>query len=52
MGYNKQKLELTWIGKERRPDAQNLSPVFYWKILLAFKALEQKYTGTVKCYLY
>src|SRR5574344_1310010 len=69
---NKQRLELTWIGKEIRP---NLEPrllledqtksyhaqhrvtendifdnmLIHGDNLLALKALEQKYTGKVKC---
>ncbi|EJF77375.1 hypothetical protein MCO_01290 [Bartonella sp. DB5-6] len=72
MRYNKHKLELTWIGKERRPKLEprilledteksyhashQVSPqdIFDNKLifgdnLLALKALEQEYTGKVKC---
>ncbi|MBX4335761.1 site-specific DNA-methyltransferase [Bartonella raoultii] len=72
MGYNKQKLELTWIGKERRskleprilledfensyhaPHQISAKDIFDNKLifgdnLLALKALEQEYTGKVKC---
>lgn len=69
---SKQKLELTWVGKEKRP---NLEPrilledtvksyhsanriaendifdnrLIFGDNLLALKALEQEYTGKVKC---
>ncbi|CAK7008041.1 site-specific DNA-methyltransferase [Saezia sanguinis] len=69
---NKQKLELTWIGKEKRPKLEPRilledpeksyhakqrvtdSDIFNnWLIfgdnLLALKALEQEFTGKVKC---
>ncbi|WP_273756776.1 site-specific DNA-methyltransferase, partial [Bartonella sp. MM73XJBT] len=72
MGYNKQKLELTWIGKEKRPKLESrilledlkksyhashqisVRDIFDNKLifgdnLLALKALEQEYTGKVKC---
>lgn len=68
----KQKLELTWIGKENRPrleprvllEDQNLSYHASYRVtdhdifdnrlivgdnLLALKALEQEFTGKVKC---
>ena len=38
----KQKLELTWIGKQNRP---KLEP----RILLAIKAPEEEFVGNVKC---
>ena len=69
---SKQKLELTWIGKEKRPrleprilledsskshhakarfsDADIFdNRLIFGDNLLALKALEQKYTGRVKC---
>ncbi|WP_246787162.1 site-specific DNA-methyltransferase [Bartonella taylorii] len=72
MRYNKQKLELTWIGKERRPkleprilledpeksyhashqvSAQDIfdNKLIFGDNLLALKALEQEYTGKIKC---
>ncbi|HCR85376.1 MAG TPA: site-specific DNA-methyltransferase [Alphaproteobacteria bacterium] len=72
MTSKKQKLELTWIGKEKRPkleprilleDAEKSyhakhrvteSDIFdnaliFGDNLLALKALEQEYTGKVKC---
>ncbi len=72
MSHNKQKLELTWIGKERRPKLEprilledlgksyhashkvSDQDIFDNKLifgdnLLALKALEQEYTGKVKC---
>ncbi|UNE53431.1 site-specific DNA-methyltransferase [Bartonella machadoae] len=72
MRYNKQKLELTWIGKEKRPkleprilledleksyhaphqvSAQDIfdNKLIFGDNLLALKALEQEYTGKVKC---
>ncbi|PIT68225.1 site-specific DNA-methyltransferase [Bartonella tribocorum] len=72
MHYNKQKLELTWIGKEERPKLEphvlledleksyhashqiSSQDIFDNKLifgdnLLALKALEQEYTGKVKC---
>ncbi|UTO27709.1 site-specific DNA-methyltransferase [Bartonella harrusi] len=72
MLYNKQKLELTWIGKEKRPrleprilledleksyhaphqvSAQDIfdNKLIFGDNLLALKALEQEYTGKVKC---
>ncbi|MGF7157679.1 site-specific DNA-methyltransferase [Bartonella heixiaziensis] len=72
MSYNKQKLELTWIGKEKRPkleprilledleksyhaphqvSAQDIfdNKLIFGDNLLALKALEQEYTGKVKC---
>ncbi|WP_375639698.1 MULTISPECIES: site-specific DNA-methyltransferase [unclassified Bartonella] len=72
MSYNKQKLELTWIGKEKRPKLEprilledleksyhaphqvSTQDIFDNKLifgdnLLALKALEQEYTGKVKC---
>jgi adenine-specific DNA-methyltransferase len=71
-GNGKQKLELTWIGKENRPRleprilledpalshhaAQRVSPndifdnrLIFGDNLLALKALEQEFTGKVKC---
>lgn len=72
MSSNKQKLELTWIGKEKRPkleprilleDPQKSyhakhrvteSDIFDNRLifgdnLLALKALEQEFSGSVKC---
>jgi adenine-specific DNA-methyltransferase len=69
---NKQKLELTWIGKDARPKLEprillgdpeksyhakhrmSESDIFdnqliFGDNLLALKALEQEYTGKVKC---
>jgi adenine-specific DNA-methyltransferase len=71
-GNGKQRLELTWIGKENRPRleprilledaekshhaAQRFSPndifdnrLIFGDNLLALKALEQEFTGKVKC---
>lgn len=61
----KQKLELNWIGKHKRPrleprilledkelsygDADNENLLIHGDNLLALKALEQKYAGKVKC---
>ncbi|HCM1945091.1 TPA: site-specific DNA-methyltransferase [Salmonella enterica subsp. salamae serovar 30:g,m,s:e,n,x] len=61
----KQKLELNWIGKHKRPrleprifledkelsygDANNENLLIHGDNLLALKALEQKYAGKVKC---
>lgn len=61
----KQKLELNWIGKHKRPrleprilledkelsygDADNENLLVHGDNLLALKALEQKYAGKVKC---
>jgi len=60
-----QKLQLTWIWKDRRiklepriliedkdktywdPDSGNM--LIHWDNLLALKALEQEYTGKIKC---
>lgn len=65
MTKNKQKLELTWIGKDREvnleprilvevpeksygdKDAENM--LIHGDNLLALKALEQDYTGKIKC---
>ncbi|WP_375623229.1 site-specific DNA-methyltransferase [Bartonella sp. TT119HLJHH] len=72
MSRNKQKLELNWIGKEKRPKLEprilledleksyhasrqiSSQDIFDNKLifgdnLLALKALEQEYTGKVKC---
>jgi adenine-specific DNA-methyltransferase len=72
MATNKQRLELTWIGKENRPQLeprilledstisyhaphrvseQDLfdNSLVYGDNLLALKALEQEFTGKVKC---
>jgi adenine-specific DNA-methyltransferase len=62
---NNQKLELTWIGKEKRPklepriliedpdksygDRHTENMLIFGDNLLALKALEQNYTGSVKC---
>lgn len=51
---NRQKLELTWIGKDNQP---NLEPRIliedpeksYGDNLLALKALEQNFAGKIKC---
>lgn len=61
----KQKLELNWIGKHKRPrleprilledkelsygDTDNDNLLIHGDNLLALKALEQKYVGKVKC---
>lgn len=61
----KQKLELNWIGKHKRPrleprilledkelsygDADNDNLLIHGDNLLALKALEQKYAGKIKC---
>ncbi|EAY9564115.1 site-specific DNA-methyltransferase [Salmonella enterica] len=61
----KQKLELNWIGKHKRPrleprillednelsygDANSENLLIHGDNLLALKALEQKYAGKVKC---
>ncbi|HBQ6251224.1 TPA: site-specific DNA-methyltransferase [Klebsiella variicola subsp. variicola] len=61
----KQKLELNWIGKHKRPrleprilledkslsygDADSENLLIHGDNLLALKALEQKYAGKVKC---
>lgn len=65
MSKNKQKLELTWIGKDREvnleprilvevpeksygdKDTENM--LIHGDNLLALKALEQDYTGKIKC---
>ena len=65
MTSNKQKLELTWIGKykEIKPEPRILvhdaskdygdkntqNMLIYGDNLLALKALEQDYAGKVKC---
>ncbi len=72
MSKNKQKLELTWIGKEKRPRLEPRilleepeksyhaatrvsetdifdNQLIFGDNLLALKALEQDYTGKVKC---
>ncbi len=72
MNYKKQKLELTWIGKENRPKLEPRilleDPVksyhalhqvtgndrfdnrlIFGDNLLALKALEQEFTGKIKC---
>ena len=62
---NNQKLELTWIGKEKRPklepriliedpdrsygDGHAENMLIFGDNLLALKALEQDYAGSVKC---
>jgi adenine-specific DNA-methyltransferase len=62
---NKQKLELTWIGKENEPklepriliedpeksygDKNSQNMLIHGDNLLALKALEQDFTGKVKC---
>ncbi|MCB0000827.1 MAG: hypothetical protein KDE56_33920, partial [Anaerolineales bacterium] len=69
---NKQKLELTWIGKDQRPKLEPRvlvedpalsyhakervtdqdifdNRLIFGDILLALKALEQEFTGKVKC---
>ena len=65
MGKNKQKLELTWIGKDREVnleprilvevpeksygDKNSENMLIHGDNLLALKALEQDYTGKIKC---
>ncbi len=65
MSNNRQKLELTWIGKEKRPklepriliedpdksygDRHTENMMIFGDNLLALKALEQDYAGCVKC---
>lgn len=65
MANDKQKLELTWIGKEKRPklepriliedpdksygDRHSENMLIFGDNLLALKALEQDYTGRIKC---
>jgi len=62
---NKPKLELTWIGKDEQPklepriliedpeksygDKNNENMLIYGDNLLALKALEQDFTGRIKC---
>lgn len=62
---NKPKLELTWIGKDEQPklepriliedpeksygDKNNANMLIYGDNLLALKALEQDFTGRIKC---
>lgn len=62
---NKQKLELTWIGKDQQPklepriliedpeksygDKNTDNMLIYGDNLLALKALEQDYAGKIKC---
>ncbi len=62
---NKPKLELTWIGKDQQPklepriliedpeksygDKNNENMLIYGDNLLALKALEQDFTGKIKC---
>ena len=62
---NNQKLELTWIGKDKRPklepriliedpdrsygDGHTENMLIFGDNLLALKALEQDYAGSVKC---
>jgi adenine-specific DNA-methyltransferase len=72
MNYSKQKLELTWIGKEKRPKLEPRilledpdtsfhgthrfsdndifdNRLIFGDNLLALKALEQEFSGKVKC---
>ena len=65
MGKNKQKLELTWIGKDREVnleprilvevpeksygDKDTENMLIHGDNLLALKALEQDYTGKIQC---
>ncbi len=65
MSNSKQKLELTWIGKDEQPklepriliedpeksygDKNTENMLIYGDNLLALKALEQDFTGKVKC---
>ena len=65
MTNSKQKLELTWIGKEKRPklepriliedpdksygDRHSENMLIFGDNLLALKALEQEFTGKIKC---
>jgi adenine-specific DNA-methyltransferase len=62
---DRQKLELTWIGKEKRPklepriliedadksygDKRTENMLIFGDTLLALKALEQDYAGCIKC---
>src|SRR5574343_388732 len=53
----KQKLELTWIGKEKRPKLEQRTSendifdnrLIFGDNLLALKALESEFSGKVKC---
>ena len=65
MANQKQKLELTWIGKEERPkleprilvedpaksygDPKSENMLIHGDNLLALKALEQEFSGKIKC---
>lgn len=65
MSNNKQKLELTWIGKDEQPklepriliedpeksygDKNTENMLIYGDNLLALKALEQDFSGKIKC---
>ena len=65
MNNKKQKLELTWIGKDEQPklepriliedpersygDKNSGNMLIYGDNLLALKALEQDFSGTIKC---
>jgi len=65
MANNKQKLELTWIGKDKQPqlepriliedreksfgDRNSQNMLIHGDNLLALKALEQDFTGRIKC---
>ena len=65
MANNKQRLELTWIGKGDEPklepriliedaeksygDKQTENMLIHGDNLLALKALEQEVTGKIKC---
>jgi len=65
LANNPSKLELTWIGKEKRPkleprilvedpdrsygDRNAENMLIFGDNLLALKALEQDYAGQVKC---
>ena len=65
MQNKKQKLELTWIGKEERPhlepriliedaeksygDPNSKNMLIFGDNLLVLKALEQDFSGKIKC---
>lgn len=65
MNFKKQKLELTWVGKDERPklepriliedsdksygDKYSENMLIYGDNLLALRALEQEFAGKIKC---